>query len=144
MIIKAISLYEPWATAMRLRLKRNETRPRSTNYRGWLAIQSAKKVFDSSIYNPQWVSYVQAVMSTQLFPYGMITCIVQLDSCIPTRQYVVEALDKHERQWGDYGPERYVLETSRLIVLPSPVPCRGRNTMLFDWELPKELEHLLG
>ena len=41
--MKAITLWDPWASAMALELKRNETRGWSTPYRGPLAIHAAKR-----------------------------------------------------------------------------------------------------
>lgn len=41
--IKAISLWQPWATAIALSLKTWETRSWKTHYRGWLVICAAQK-----------------------------------------------------------------------------------------------------
>lgn len=41
--MKAISLWQPWATLVAIDAKRFETRSWKTNYRGLLAIHAAKK-----------------------------------------------------------------------------------------------------
>jgi hypothetical protein len=42
--MKAISLWQPWASAIALGWKKNETRHWSTDYRGPLLIHAAKKI----------------------------------------------------------------------------------------------------
>jgi hypothetical protein len=77
--IKVISLWEPWATAMRLGLKNNETRSWWCGHRGWLAVQAAKKVYKPSDYE---FDFNQAVQSAGIWPhhltttYGSVLCIV--------------------------------------------------------------------
>jgi len=142
MIIKCFSLTEPWASAMRLNLKRNETRDRRTNYRGWLAIASTKQQFDYTKYNSNWNAYLQSLGILSKLIYGKVHCIVKLQSCIPTEQYVVSALNYNERMFGDYGPNRHVWETDSLIVLPEPVPVQGKQ-WLFDWKVPEQYQHFL-
>ena len=144
MIIKCFSLSQVWAEAMRLGLKRNETREKKTSYRGWLAIASTKTIFDPSKYNQEWVRYVRSVMSLENLSYGTIRCIVHLDEVIPTdsSEFNYSSLDRHEKQWGDYRTKRHVWQTSRLIVLPEDIPVQGRQ-WLFDWEVPAKYEYRL-
>jgi len=46
MLIKAISLWQPWASAMALGFKKNETRHWATKYRGPLLIHAAQKIIN--------------------------------------------------------------------------------------------------
>lgn len=122
--MKAIGLWQPWASAMAFGLKKNETRSWPTTYRGPLLIHAAKKVIP-------WPSdYIQlsfhgvAVQPKDL-PLGQILCRVDLVDCKRI------TLDNRppvgmEREFGDYTPGRYMWITDNLEVL-SPFPFRGRQ-----------------
>ena len=128
--IKAISLWQPWAEAMRLGLKRNETRSWPTSYRGWLAIHAAKRKPDA----------VPARFGTVAL--GAVVCITRLVNCVRTEN-VVNGLSEEEESWGDYSAGRWAWQTESLISLPEPIPLRGHQG-LFDWELPEEIAKLLA
>lgn len=49
-VIKVVSLWQPWAEAMRRKLKTNETRSWFSGHRGWLGIHAAKKRFNPNDY----------------------------------------------------------------------------------------------
>jgi activating signal cointegrator 1 len=53
--MKALTLYEPWATLVARGEKRIETRSWKTNYRGPLAIHASKKRFGFSSPTAEWV-----------------------------------------------------------------------------------------
>lgn len=53
--MKAVSLWEPWATLVRLKIKRIETRGWSTSYRGPLAIHATKHVHTEPV--GDWLAY---------------------------------------------------------------------------------------
>jgi hypothetical protein len=142
LIIKCFSLTEPWATAVRLNLKCNETRGKKTSYRGWLAIASTKEVFDRTKYNTNWNAYIQSLGLLPQLHYGVVHCIVKLTHCIPTEDFNISTLTFDELQLGYYGPKRHVWVTDNLIQLPKFYPVIGKQ-WLFDWEVPKEIEHLL-
>lgn len=132
MVIKAISLWQPWAEAMRLKLKKNETRSWPTNYRGWLAIHAAKNRSEP------------VPRSFGVIPYGAVVCIVKLVGCEPTER-IGSLVSDQEAEWGDYSNGRYAWTTDpcRMIELPQPIPLRGRQG-LFDWEPPGEIEDLIA
>jgi hypothetical protein len=64
MVIPAISLHEPWASAVRLGLKKIETRGDipiwRSRYRGPIAIHHAKKHFRQQDWDQKWISEVRA------------------------------------------------------------------------------------
>ena len=128
--MKAISLWQPWASAMALGMKKNETRSWSTNYRGPLLIHAAKKVIS-------WPSaYIQAIFDGIAFqptdlPLGQILCRVDLIDC--KRILIHNRPEGHERELGDYTPGRYIWITNNLHVF-SPFTFRGRQG-LFNVEL---------
>src|SRR5215469_12189740 len=83
-IIKVISLWEPWATAMRRKLKKNETRSWWCGHRGWLAIHAAKKEYKPRDYDFEFNRMVQG---QGIWPhhlttsYGHILCITKMVGC---------------------------------------------------------------
>jgi activating signal cointegrator 1 len=87
--MKALSLWEPHATAIALGLKPWETRGWFLDYRGPLAVQASKKLFREKDYDWNW--YCEATKRLSLagcprgrMSYGKITCIVDVIDCVPT------------------------------------------------------------
>lgn len=111
--MKAISLHEPWASAIRDGVKKIETRHWSTRYRGELAIHAAKTV-DRSIYYP----------AASLSP-GCFVCIVTLEDCLEMTEAWIKTVDQLERSWGDYYPGRFAWIFSRCIPINPAIPARG-------------------
>ena len=157
-VIKVVSLWQPWAEAMRRKWKKNETRSWWCGHRGWLAIHAAKKKFNPNDYEPE---FAHAVRSLDIWPdrltYGAIVCIVWMTGCQRTeairqslvQEGVIEVDLNHPTEgrfvgtelfWGDYSDKRYAWTTdsSRLIELPEPIPLRGRQG-IFEWQMPEEV-----
>lgn len=126
--MKAISLWQPWASAMALGFKKIETRSWSTNYRGPLFIHAAKKVI-------KWPSlYIQKVFDKTAFqpddlPFGQILCQVDLIDC---KKIFIhnQPSGEMERLMGDYTPGRYMWATDNLQTL-FPFPFKGKQG-IFD------------
>ncbi len=123
--MKAISLWQPWASAMALGFKKIETRSWSTNYRGPLLIHAAKKVI-------QWpTAYIQAIFDSIAFqpddlPLGQILCKVDLINCKRILIHNRPSERDPERALGDYIPGRYMWITNNLQLFPS-FPFRGKQ-----------------
>jgi activating signal cointegrator 1 len=87
--MKALSLWEPHATAIALGLKIYETRGWFLDYRGPLAIHAAKKLLHERDYPWDWWCEMRKRLSLAGCPlgrmsYGKITCIVDVVDCVPT------------------------------------------------------------
>ena len=140
MVIKVLSLWQPWAEAMRLKLKKNETRSWWTKHRDWLAIHAAKKRFNPNDYAPE---FAHACRANNFWPdtltYGAVVCICKVVGCERSEK-VRDLVSDQERFWGDYSDNRHILITcpNSMIELARPIPLRGHQR-LFDWELPEEL-----
>lgn len=152
MIIKAISLWEPWATAWVIGLKKGETRgwcPRAGAevYRGPLAVQAAKTKRDPKarvslrdVFRKRLMDCRRSAMafsSASIYGWddlrpGHVIGICWLDSVVPSEKCTPDQL---ERSWGDFGRGRFIWVPQRMTRLPVPVPCVGRQT-LFNWEIP--------
>lgn len=155
--MKALSLWQPWATLMAIGAKRFETRSWGTSYRGPLVICAARKQDDDSIglaMTPPFLEALHAgrdrlpwlpkegrVTLADYLPFGYALAVVNLVECWGVRAdrmqvehpaYVLRALPpRAEQRFGDYTPGRFAWETAGARVLRQPVPVRGRQ-QLFD------------
>ncbi|MGO9372711.1 MAG: ASCH domain-containing protein [Syntrophobacteraceae bacterium] len=132
--MKAISLWQPWASLMALGHKKNETRGKYTEYRGPLAIQAAKRIVIPN--DPQFINALQDLgLLDQEFPQGAIVGICDLVE--------VERIGSHfpvngyEYLFGNYTVGRYAWITENMRKVDPPIPCRGYQ-WLFDWEDPRK------
>lgn len=119
--MKAISLWQPWASAMALGWKKNETRAWSTKYRGPLLIHAAKKVVEWPSIDMQIAFQGIAFLPLDL-PRGALVCQVDLVDCQKIRMHTrPEGL---ERIMGDYTLGRYMWITENLKVF-DPIHYKG-------------------
>lgn len=125
--MKAITLWEPWATAMALGLKKNETRGWDTKYRGDLVICSAKRKMDEV--GLEVCKF--ADISHDAIRYGYALCIVELYDVLPT---ALTPRDYDEEALGDYSAGRFAWLTRNLRPLDA-FPVRGRQGF-FEVEVP--------
>lgn len=121
--MKAISLWQPWASLMAYGEKTIETRSWSTTHRGPLAIHAAKRLtreIKRIAYSEPFASTLRAhggilecVDGRKRFeilavPFGRVVAIVDLIAVVPIEEVPSKlALPKHERYFGDYTPGRF-------------------------------------
>lgn len=145
--MKAISLWQPYASFMRDDLKWNETRSRYTHYRGELAICSAKRCWTPGEFGNQieelarlmartWspLEKIHQKESPVLFPRGYVVCVVELVDCQPTENLKVSPL---ERTLGNYSAGRFAWITRGCRRLKQPVPVVGHQGF---FNLPPDVE----
>lgn len=147
MTVKAISLWEPWASLMRCGAKTIETRSWHTSHRGPLLICAAhywsreldellaEDVFQNALSEPGG----NAVTRTDML-FGKAACLVHLFDCVPTTTTITTALDPaaiREYRFGNFSPGRFAWLTCNLQTL-EPFPVRGRQG-LFNVEIPDRL-----
>ena len=159
--MKALSLWQPWASAIAVKAKRIETRGWSTDYRGPLAIHAARTTtgllnlaFAPTLSQTRaqridlWASvfgmppHKSMIDVLQDLPRGVIVATCSLVDVVPTAA-LVAGIDLtrytpfgaiRERELGDFAPGRYAWLLENIVALAEPVPCRGRQG-LFDVEL---------
>lgn len=131
--MRAISLWQPWASLWCSPRKIHETRHWSTDYRGWLAVHAAKR-FEKN-HPPELASVLRAQFGEKWFktlPTGAVIGVVRLTGCMPTDQ-VPERYDgaKGTRTYrenllcGDFSPGRFAWERGGFHLFEKPVPFRG-------------------
>jgi len=145
MIIKAISLWQPWATLMALKEKRFETRSWMTPHRGPLAIHATQrfpKEAQALCLQEPFKSVLErhGYTSPMELPRGAILAVgslVRIDSTYAIRQ--AKFIGPNELAFGDYADGRYAWQVVDVEKLAAPIAVRGRQG-LWNWEIPESLE----
>jgi activating signal cointegrator 1 len=150
--MKALTLWQPWATLIAMGEKRIETRTWSTRYRGELAIHSAAKL------PPKWLGassrtdpfrdeladlfavrrdrddrggkHVDDLLRT--LPLGKIVCVVRLTEIEEVSDMLRETLSTRERLFGNYENGRYAWRLELTDVIEPPIPAKGQR-LLWHW-----------
>jgi len=117
--LKALSLTQPWASAIALGLKHWETRSWPTSYRGEVCIHASKSF-------PRWAKdFAEGEgHDPKTLPLGRIVCVCDLTECRQTST-LAPTLSFQEISWGDFSPGRFAFRLENVRVLPEPVFTRG-------------------
>ena len=133
--MKAISLWQPWASAMALGWKRNETRSWSTKYRGPLLIHAAKKIIGwPSIDIQSMFEEDDIAFQPSDLPRGVLLCKVDLIDC--RKIFIHNRPEGIERALGDYTSGRFMWITDNLRPFLYPIPYRGSQGF---FDVPDEI-----
>lgn len=132
--MKAITLWDPWATAMALGLKRNETRSWQIFYKGDLAICAAKRRMTAE---DEETADIYLPSQTAFYP-GHVLCVVELFDCVPSELFRNGSLpiSSTEAGLGNYESGRLIWRTRHVRRLQNPVPVRGQQGL---FELPLQV-----
>lgn len=149
--MKAISLWQPWATLVAVGAKKFETRHWATTYRGPIAIHAARKVSPEGCalvdelyaeHDEQFFKLVEArdeCMSTKFhgglaLPVGCVVAIAKLVCVHRTETLPCNGLvDERERRFGNFAPGRYAWQLIDINPLDPPAPAKGAQGL---FELP--------
>lgn len=122
--MKAISLWQPWATAIAVGVKKIETRHWYTKYRGPLAIHAAKH-WDRAQQEFANVEFTLGRIPSPI-PRGAIIATCKLVNVHPAWQWKEEGnVGPIEAIYGNYGPGRYAWCLEDVVALPVPIPFKG-------------------
>jgi hypothetical protein len=124
--MRAISLWQPWATAIVLGRKTIETRSWFTPYRGPIAIHAAKRPLDVE----ELLLCSELGMPQTGHAFGAVVAIADLISCMRTEGLAPSIED---RAWGNFTPGRYGWVLANVRPLTPPVPARGMQG-LWNWD----------
>lgn len=106
--IKAITLWQPWATLIALGLKKYETRSWLTYYRGPLVIHAANRKMTpaerSLLERIKSIPTVSDLPNPEDFPLGAIVATAKLVDCIPAGEFIPDLLEK---QVGNFAHGRF-------------------------------------
>lgn len=120
--MRAISLWQPWASAVACELKSNETRSWSTKFTGPLAIHAAKRWTkdEQSFY----LKHPDRLHLPNTIPLGRIVAVVELVKCVPVEE-IRDQLSARELSWGDYSDGRFAWVFQNLEPLAGWPEFRG-------------------
>ena len=127
--MKVLSITEPYATIIKEKKKKVETRSWKTNYRGELYIhenQNKNKI------DPAFLSLV----GENNLNYGYIICKCRLVDCIyMTEEYIAE-IKKNNQEYicGDYKEGRYAWIIDNIEPLATPIKAKG-HLSIWNYEV---------
>lgn len=142
--IKALSLWQPWASLVALGAKRIETRNWRTPYTGPIAIHATKTWVEGTASLALQEPYRGALGAAGVkflrdLPLGAVVAVATLAGCVQTdvllrdRSYGVTP---QEEAFGDYGEGRWGWLLRDIRRLPEPIPAKGAQG-LWEWEPPE-------
>ena len=139
--IKALSLWQPWASLVAAGVKRHETRHWATQYRGPIAIAAAKTM-DLAGAPDQLCEAVAGPYWFRDLPRGFIVAVADLTACDPAER-VADHLTQADLAAGNFARGRFAWRLERIRRVREPIPVVGRQG-LFNWTPPGGLESNLG
>jgi hypothetical protein len=137
-VVKGISLWQPWASAMAVGAKGNETRHWPTNHRGPTIIHAAKRRVATDLhYLNAFACWNGIFRRIGEMPFGALVAVGNLVDCVPTNSLTLGDIDNlrthpdeplypwKERDMGDYSLGRFAWIFEDVKPLPKPVPFKG-------------------
>ena len=155
--MKAITIYQPWASLIAAGAKIYETRGWATNYRGPIAIHAGKKnpsvvlaAVDIGIVSAIGRAFgllekpiTDIIEYLDSLPLGAVIATAELVEChcivqkspstgrIVTDRGIITPM-KDELLFGDWTPYRYAWQLANVQMLAEPIPARGQQG-LWNW-----------
>lgn len=163
--MRALSLWQPWATAIVIDAKRVETRGWSTNYRGPLLIHASKRWNQAEMIEHAsswtWCAALSCLgmrigsgrmKLLEILPLGAIVGVADLIDCRTTESFALDDLDARrtwktgekvdsldtwtEEMMGNFGPGRFGWVLRNPRRFAQPIPYRGAQGL---FEIPAEV-----
>lgn len=136
--IKAISIWQPYASLIIKGFKLNETRGFPINYRGPLVIHAAKKPVSQVLKTlpEETVAKMRELLGDlEDLPTGKVLGTVRVVDCVALDEDNIETLPETERMFGIYEPGRYAwcFGQKDRLELAFPQIVRGRQG-LWGWD----------
>jgi hypothetical protein len=131
--MKALSLWQPWASLWLTPAKRHETRGWRCWHRGELVVHAARRIerdvgpelaaICDGLFGPGWGARL---------PVGALVGIVHVTSCRPAEAVhppdgVIAGADIADFTCGDFSPGRWAIGRGRALAFPGPVAWRGER-----------------
>ena len=160
--MKAITLWQPWASLLGCGAKKYETRSWATSYRGPIAIHAAKKEFNTDVYldrELQWLAdglNLPDIYSFNILPLGCVIATAQLVACheivkdnfgnfyagkqtnqIGEINNYGKRVDDKEVFLGNWEPGHYAWEFTDMKLLDQPIIYKGKQRL---WNFYDELK----
>ncbi len=122
--MKAITLWQPWASLIAQGFKKIETRSWGTNYRGALLIHAAKRPIKAEDID----LYVRITNGQALdLPLGKIVAATKLSNCVEMSQEFIFKQSDLEIRCGDWREGRWAWELSEIVQVDIGIPVKGKQ-----------------
>lgn len=132
--MRAISLWQPWASLWAIGRKRFETRHWATKHRGPLVIHAAQRVCVDIADDLEAICRDQFGNTwTRGLTRGALLGTCTLLDCIPTDGIHV---GPEERAQGNFETGRFAWDVDDRKLLPRPIPFRGHQSI---FQVPDDL-----
>lgn len=146
MRIKAITLWEPWATLLALGEKVYETRSWGTDYRGPVAIHAAQRwtqALERAVMSEPFSGALarHGLWGNMEFPLGCVVAVADLTAVYRTED-MRASLSSQELAFGDYVNGRLAWKLENVRRLTEPVQAKGKQG-LWWWDVPEHLVDVL-
>lgn len=131
--MKALTVWQPWASLIMAGWKRYETRHWATFYRGPLAIHAAQRLItdiDDRLWDMLAADF--GMNWPKELPRGRMLGTVRLTDCKHTEAFDVDAI---EQLCGDWTPGRFAWRLDDFRTFDSPPEVKGRQGF-FSWHDP--------
>lgn len=145
--MKAISLWQPWASAIACGVKQVETRSWYTAYRGPIAIHAAKKwnkeLLETTLalitHSPEFYRGLRTLGLTRWdkMHLGAVVATAHLTDCIAT-EILRPTISPLERAFGNYSAGRWGWILTNIKPIAEPIPASGLR-LLWEWNPPSDL-----
>jgi hypothetical protein len=136
--VKALTLWQPWATLVALGEKKIETRSWSTDYRGPLAIHASLSHAGDNLILANVEPFCAAlarhgIVSRLQLPLGAIVAVCELEDVHEIDHAFAGSFSVQEIAFGDWSPGRLAWVLKNVSRFASPILARGRQG-LWEWE----------
>jgi hypothetical protein len=148
--VKAIAMWQPWASLFLSPAKVHETRDWPWPHRGWVAIHATKKIVHEL--GPRLHDIVDSEFGGHWgvdLPRGAIIGVAKIVDCVPAESVFAghvpgaDGFYPDDFYCGDFSPGRFAFRRSEYRLLREPVPFKGRQSKWFD--IPDDLvAHLIA
>lgn len=136
--MKALSLWQPWASLWCSDAKVHETRHWPTSYRGLLLVHAARRRIDDftgerldgicdGLFGNHWGLDL---------PRGALVGVVRLVGCVSTDVMPISHQSSDDYECGDFSTGRFAWQRSNFQRFAAPIPYRGSQGF---FEVPDEL-----
>jgi hypothetical protein len=140
--MKALSIWQPYASLIAINAKQYETRSWATKYRGPIAIHAAAKspaavyrILDSDVVREieKAIAPLAATaenighLRAKCLPLGKVIAIANLTDCIEITPAFAASVSAEERAFGDWTLGRYAWKLESVNPLPFFIPAKGQQ-----------------
>ncbi len=136
--MKAISLWQPWASLWCSPAKLHETRHWPINHRGWLLVHAAKRAIPPHL-GDELEDICDGTFGNgwhKSLPLGAIVGMVNLAECISTGAMPEGHELTADYLCGNFQPGRWAWRRLDFVVFKNPRPFRGQQGL---FEVPDDV-----